>query len=327
MSRQPQNDDLGRSLGTVVGDTPEIKKTHKIIQIAARGNHPVLIVGEPGTGKELVARAIHSSSNRSGQPFRVFHCRTVRAADFERELAVSPGGTLSSANGASGTVFLDQIVDLSLDLQAILLRAFQRSESGEADEPKHPRIIASSTVDLREKVNRGSFRRDLYFRLDTLSLRIPPLRERRSDITLLAENCLDAISHKSGGRYRLSDEALHALLTYDWPGNVRELEDCLGRACEHCLNSTILLEDLPAEVVGGRNHTRETLPLGLIPLSEVERRTIEEAIRVLDGDKQAAARLLGIGKSTLYRKLREYEAQREARRLGEWGQTNDTKFE
>jgi DNA-binding NtrC family response regulator len=322
----PQNDDLGRCLGTVVGDTPEIRKTHKIIQIAARGDHPVLIVGEPGTRKELVARAIHSSSNRAGHPFRVYDCRTVRAIDLEREL--SGGAKATPSDGGHGTVFLDQIVELELELQAILLRALQRSESGQtADEQKQPRIIAASTVHPREKVNRGSFRRDLYFRLDTLSLRIPPLRERRSDISLLAENFLNAFSHKSGHRYQLSDEAFRALLTYDWPGNVRELEECLARACEHSSGSGILPEDLPTEIGGGGGRIRETLRLGLIPLSEVERRTIEEVVRALDGDKQTAARLLGIGKSTLYRKLREYEAQREARNLGGWVRVDDTKFD
>ena len=315
MSLGLHNDDLGRYLGTVVGDTPEIMKTHTIIHIAARGNRPVLIVGEPGTGKELVARAIHSSSNRASHPFRVYDCRTVRAIDLERELSGNAKAT--SSDRGRGTVFLDHIVELELELQAVLLRAFQQSEGGQtADEPKQPRIIAASTIPLREKVNRGSFRRDLYFRLDTLSLRIPPLRERRSDISLLAESFLNAFSHRSGHRYQLSDEALHALLNYDWPGNVREFEKCLALACERSSSSSILLEDLPAVIAGGGGRIRETLPLGLIPLSEVERRTIEEAVRVLDGDKQAAARLLGIGKSTLYRKLREYEAQREARKLG-----------
>lgn len=326
MSIEPQTDDLGRCLGTVVGDTPEIKKTHKIIQIAARGNHPVMIVGEPGTGKQLVARAIHSSSSRASHPFRVYDCRSIRAIDLEREL--SGGAKVASRGGHCGTVFLGQIVGLELELQAILLRIFQQRESRQAlDELNQPRIIAASSIDLREKVKRGSFRRDLYFRLDTLTLRIPPLRERRSDISLLADNFLKMLSQMGGHRYQLSDEALHALLTYDWPGNVRELEECLAQACEHSSSSSILLEDLPAEIAGGGGHIRKNLPLGLIPLSEVERRTIEETVRLLDGDKQAAARLLRIGKSTLYRKLREYEAQRETRKLGCWARSGDTKFE
>jgi len=299
-------------LGTVVGESPDIRSIYRIIKMAGKAVHPVLIIGEPGTGKELIARAIHSANTHGTTPFRIRNCTTVRAIDLERELAGSGVGFEVTSIGRRGTLFLDQINELSIELQGVLLRSLQRSESGEPDHgvPCQPRLIAAGTRDIQLAVREGTFRRDLYFRLNALTLRVPPLRERRRDIPLLATSFLDGLSHASGQHFQLSEGALRSLLAYEWPGNVRELINCLERACRSVPGSIITLRDLPDEV-SGRN-TRTNLELsGIIPLSEVERRTIEETLKLVAGNKPTAARLLGIGKSTLYRKLRAYESGRQ----------------
>ena len=302
-----------RGLGAVVGETPEIRNIYRIIQIASKSTNPVLIVGEPGTGKEVIARAIHSTGTHSRMPFRVRNCMTVRAIDLERELGGSVERIQGVGSDESGTLFLDQVVDLNLELQATLLRALQRVES---DRPEHggghtPRIIAASTRDLDAAVNKGVFRRDLYFRLNALSLRVPPLRERRRDIPLLTAAFLDGLSQSAGNRFRISDGALQAILTYDWPGNVRELEKCVERACCSASSPVITLLDLPSEVSGTTGSADlEGAGARVVPLSELERRSIEETLRLVGGDKLTAAKLLGIGKTTLYRKLKEYESDK-----------------
>ncbi len=313
MMMKPTIEIYDRLSGAVVGETPEIRKIYQIIQIAARTNHPVLIVGESGTGKEVIARAIHAASFHSRMPFRARNCATLRAIDLERELA--PPAHDEPVHVDRGTLFLDQIVDLSLELQGTLLHAIQQAECGciaSEDRDRHfPRIIAASTRDLQVAVSEGAFRRDLYFRLNALSLRVPPLRERRRNIPLLVRSLIDKLSHASGRQYQLSDGASQALLTYDWPGNVRELETCLERASSFAPGPVITLMDLPIEVSGARIQTDVEFPdVRVIPLDELERRSIEETLRLVGGDRQTAARLLGIGKSTLYRKLKEYGSER-----------------
>ena len=299
-----------RGSGTVVGETPEIRNIYRIIHMAARTNHPVLIVGEPGTGKEVIARAIHSTSSQSRMPFRVRNCMTLRAIDLERELTVRPHNIDGFGDVDRGTLFLDQIIDLSLELQGTLLRALQRNESVETEGflRSETRIIAASTRDLQLAVSKGAFRRDLYFRLNALSLRVPPLRERRRDIPLLTKHFLNESSGASGRQYRLSDSALQAILTHDWPGNVRELENCLERACCNACGPVIMFADLPIELRDASEKTDACLRV--MPLSELERRSIEDTLKLVAGDKNTAARLLGIGKTTLYRKLREYGDKR-----------------
>jgi two-component system response regulator HydG len=177
--------------------------------------------------------------------------------------------------------------------------------------PINVRILAATNRDLESAVAEGTFRRDLYFRLNVLTLRIPPLRERKQDIPLLAEHILERLAESSGVRHSLSDEALKALVGYDWPGNVRELENCLERACT--MSSGLLLQttDLSSAVQESllQRVQRQQSPHCVMPLMELEKRAILGAIEQLNGDKLLAARLLGIGKTTLYRKLREYAAQ------------------
>ncbi|HEY1271312.1 MAG TPA: sigma 54-interacting transcriptional regulator, partial [Terriglobales bacterium] len=222
-------------------------------------------------------------------------------------------GLLEIADG--GTVFLDEVGELPVDLQAKLLRAIQEKEIRPVGSTRriaiNVRILAATNRDLEQAVAQGSFRRDLYFRLNVLSLRIPPLRERRQDIPLLVEHFLERLNRDCEQKRTLSDEALKLMLAYDWPGNVRELENCLERACAFTTGPVIHLADLPSAVSGAAPSLQpaETGSPTIIPMSEVEKRAILGAIEQLNGDKLKAARMLGIGKTTLYRKLKEYEAQ------------------
>jgi two-component system response regulator HydG len=173
------------------------------------------------------------------------------------------------------------------------------------------RILAATNRDLEQAVAQGTFRRDLYFRLNVLSLRIPPLRERRQDIPLLAQHFLDRLNGEGQQKRELSDEAMKAMLAYDWPGNVRELENCLERACALSTGPTLFVRDLPSSITDIHPDVRSGENGGpkIIPMAELEKRTILSTIEQLNGDKLLAARLLGIGKTTLYRKLKEYAIQ------------------
>ncbi len=312
-----------QGFGQLVGHSPEMEKLYRIIAKAAHSTHPVLILGESGTGKELVARSIHFAGPNKEKPFIPVDCGSLVPTLIESELfgyvrgaftgAVrSKEGLLATAEG--GTVFLDEVGELPIDLQAKLLRAIQEKEirpvGGTRAMAINVRILAATNRDLDAAVSQGTFRRDLYFRLNVLTLRIPPLRERKGDIPLLIGNFLERINKATENQHTLGDDALRLMLHYDWPGNVRELENCIERACTTCSLPTIHPADLPTQI-----HNCEALaaapavaadPAAITPLDEMEKQAILRAIQVLDGDKLEAARRLGIGKTTLYRKLKEY---------------------
>jgi DNA-binding NtrC family response regulator len=311
-----------QGFGGIVGRAPEMEKLYRIIAKAAQSNHPVLILGESGTGKEMVARSIHFSGPFRDKPFIPVDCGSLVPTLIESELfgyvkgaftgaVQAKEGLLAIAEG--GTVFLDEVGELPVDLQAKLLRAIQEKEIRPVGSTKritiNVRILAATNRDLEQGVAQGTFRRDLYFRLNVLSLRIPPLRERRQDIPLLVGYFMDRLTRSSGQERTLSDDALKAMLAYDWPGNVRELENCLERACALTTGPMINGADLPSAI-----HRATTLPENgngsakILPMAELEKQTILNTITHLNGDKLMAARLLGIGKTTLYRKLKEYSA-------------------
>lgn len=244
--------------GKIIGRAPEMDRLYRIIAKAAQTAHPVLILGESGTGKEMVARAIHYSGAFRDKPFVPVDCGSLVPTLIESELfgyvkgaftgaMQSKPGLLAIAEG--GTVFLDEVGELPLDLQAKMLRVLQereiRSVGSTKQVPINVRILAATNRDLEEAVALGSFRRDLYFRLNVLSLRIPPLRERRQDIPLLASRFLERLSRSSERTHELSDDAMKALLAYDWPGNVRELENCVERCCAMNSGPVIHATDLP----------------------------------------------------------------------------------
>ena len=311
-------------LGSMVGCAPEMEKLYRIITKAAHRSHPVLIMGESGTGKEMVARSIHYSGPFHDKPFIAVECGSLVPTRIESELfgyvkgafkgaVQSREGMLAIAEG--GTVLLDEVEKLSVDLQAKLLRSIQEKEirpvGGTRQITINVRVLAATNRDLEQAVAQGTFRRDLYFRLNVLSLRIPALRERRQDIPLLVAHFLEGQSLASGHEWSLSADAKKALLAYDWPGNVRELENCLERACVCCSGPVIHVADLPSTI---RNAHR-ALPAGgngttkIVKIADLEKQTILSTVRQFNGDKLLAARLLGIGKTTLYRKLKEYASQ------------------
>jgi DNA-binding NtrC family response regulator len=303
-----------------------MEKLYRIIAKAANSVHPVLILGESGTGKEIVARSIHYSGPFRDKPFIPVDCGSLVPTLIESELFGHVKGAFTGANQAKdglmsmaegGTVFLDEVGELPVDLQAKLLRAIQEKEIRPVGSTRrvaiNVRILAATNRDLEQAVMQGAFRRDLYFRLNVLSLRIPALRERRQDIPLLIAHFLERLARTSEQEKTLSDDALKALLAYDWPGNVRELENCLERTYAFTSGSLIQLTDLPVEIAhlptqgplpgNGNEHAK------IIPMAELEKQTIINAITELNGDKLQAARLLGIGKTTLYRKLKDYAMQ------------------
>ena len=314
-----------QGFGSIVGTSPEMEKLYRIVAKAAYSTHPVLVLGESGTGKELVARSIHFSGPFRDKPFIPVDCGSLVPTLIESELFGYVKGAFTGAQHAKdgllaiaegGTVFLDEVGELPIDLQAKLLRAIQEKEIRPVGSTKHipinVRILAATNRDLEEGVAQGTFRRDLYFRLNVLSLRIPSLRERRQDIPILASHFLERLSRNSEQERTLSDDAMKAMLAYDWPGNVRELENCLERACAFTTGPMIHLGDLPREISQLERSTAPGNGNGnnkIVPMSELERQTILNAIAQLNGDKLQAARLLGIGKTTLYRKLKEYSSR------------------
>jgi len=312
-----------QGFGNIIGRSPEMEKLYRIITKVANSGHPVLIVGESGTGKEMVARSIHFSGQHCDQPFIPVDCGSLVPTLIESELfgyvrgaftgAVrSKEGLLAVAEG--GTVFLDEIGELPVDLQAKLLRALQEKEIRPVGSTKpvsiNVRILAATNRDLEAAVQQGAFRKDLYFRLNVVHLRIPPLRERKQDIPLLVGHFLQRLSRSSGVERTLSDDALNLMLAYDWPGNVRELENCLERASALSSGPVLHISDLPTQIQNSRSQaTATSAPGRIVPIAELEKQAILATISQLNGDKLLAARLLGIGKTTLYRKLKEYESQ------------------
>jgi DNA-binding NtrC family response regulator len=326
----------------MVGVSQRTKQVLRTIDKAARGRWPVLILGETGTGKEVVARSLHNA-NPDG-PFVTIDCSSLVGPLMESELFGHTKGAFTSAAGSKtglleiangGTAFFDEIGELPLDLQCKLLRALQEKEFrpvGSATTRRSDfRIVAATNRDLTKEVERGTFRRDLYYRLNVVTIKLAPLRERREDILPLADHFLA----KYGSGHELSQEVMDALEEYTWPGNVRELENCIQQMV--ALNSGPVMHpnDLPSQVSNHYHAERyhaslatvipmerpaamsaaETLvprhPVQreegpVVPLQELERREIIRAIEYTQGDRNLAAHLLGIGRTTLYRKLKEY---------------------
>jgi two-component system response regulator HydG len=311
-----------QGFGNIVGHSPDMEKLYRILAKAGQSGHPVLILGESGTGKEMVAKAIHASGPLHDKPFIPVDCGSLVPTLIESELFGHVRGAFTGANthkdgllaiADGGTVFLDEIGELSIDLQAKLLRAIQEKEirpvGSVKQVPINVRILGATHRDLERAVNEGTFRRDLFFRLNVLTLRIPPLRERRQDIPLLAAHFLERIGRDNGTEKAISGDALKALLNYDWPGNVRELENTLERACALSSETEIQVRDLPTHLSSAPASLSAPPAKGIVPMAELEKQTILNALAQVNGDKMLAARLLGIGKTTLYRKLKEYESQ------------------
>ncbi|HEY4951151.1 MAG TPA: sigma-54 dependent transcriptional regulator [Candidatus Acidoferrales bacterium] len=305
----------------LIGVSLKMQRVYRLIERVSQHAYPVLILGESGTGKELVARSVHFSGVRRNKPFIPVDCSSLVPTLIEAELFGYVKGAFTGALHAKqglmeiadgGTLFLDEIGDLPFDMQAKLLRALQEKEVrpvGSTDRiPLSARIIAATNRDLDAAVRQGTFRQDLFFRSNVVQIKIPPLRERKTDIPILVNSFLEKFSEANGRMRTISEDAIARMMAYDWPGNVRELENAIERAIALGTGPILHAGDLPTRMQYG---TGDHLPQNdeLLPLDELERRAILRALREAGGDKLAAARMLGIGKTTLYRKLKQYDAQ------------------
>jgi len=320
----------------IAGVSKAMQRVFWLIERAARSDSAVIIQGESGTGKELVARAIHLSSSRMDEPFVPVDCGAITPTIIESELFGHLAGAYTDAkapnigllrSAGDGTAFLDEIAELPISLQVKLLRALQEKEvrpvGSTRAEPLNARIIAATNRDLQQAVELGAFRRDLFYRLHVLPIFVPPLRERREDIPLIVGQFIQKFGPETGRTMSVTPEAMEQLMRRDWPGNVRELENLMRRAFALLDRDTIRLADMPLLFEDRQlppappprpapillaNAPSEKLdpatPLGL--LREREAQTIRQALKDARGNKRQAARALGIGIATLYRKIKKY---------------------
>jgi len=306
--------DVARREG-FIGESPEIEEMLELVRRAAPTGVNVMVRGESGVGKERVARLLHSFSDRASGPFVPLNCAALPETLLESELfgieeGVATGvqrrhGKIELAN--AGTLFLDEVCDLSLALQAKLLRVVQEREferlGGRERIPVDIHLVTATNRNLEEMVERGEFRQDLYYRLRVVVVEVPSLRDHRSDIPLLARHFLELYGEQFGRPgLLLSQDALAALMVHPFPGNVRELENAIQAAIALAPGEIITIDDLRLEIEGDQEQSSP----GLLSLDEVERRHIESVLQAVEGNRQEAARILGIDRTTLYRKLQRF---------------------
>ncbi|GAB6162302.1 sigma-54 dependent transcriptional regulator [Desulfothermus naphthae] len=324
----------------IIGNSRNLKEALKIVDKVAKTDATVLVTGESGTGKELIVREIHKKSSRANKPFVPINCGAIPKELLESELfghekgafthAIrSRPGRFELANG--GTLFLDEIAELDVYLQVKLLRAIQEKEfervGGTRTIKVDVRIIAATNKDLEKEVEKGNFREDLFYRLNVVNISIPPLRQRKDDILLLANYFLKKFCTQNNKKiFRLEQKVEQALLNYSWPGNVRELENLMERLSILCDNDTVTLEDLPFKILNNsiyRDNTKikspvfeeftyptldtlKKLNMNLKQLlEEIENRLLVEALEKSKGVKNRAAQLLGLKRTTLIEKLKK----------------------
>ncbi|MCG5499728.1 sigma-54-dependent transcriptional regulator [Ectothiorhodospira lacustris] len=313
----------------LIGSSPPMQALYEQVRRMARASGPVLVTGESGTGKELVARAIHEESDRSGGPFVAINCAGIPGELMESELFGHAAGAFSGAREArrglfaeahGGTLLLDEIGEMPMAMQAKLLRLLQdgrvRPVGGNREIVTDVRVVAATHQDLESMIQARQFREDLFYRLETFRLQVPPLRDRGEDIDRLAARLLARFSTAMARDIRgISPEAMRCLRRHGFPGNVRELANLMERAVTFCRNDTIEVSDLPERLDPARADTSHAAALPAVwsddepmpTLAEVESRYIRWVLRRLDGNKRQASRVLGIGRRTLYRRLGESE--------------------
>lgn len=306
----------------IIGASSSMRKIYKLILKVADVDSTVLIQGESGTGKELVARAIHGCRPRARTPFIPIDCNILNENVIESELFGHVKGAFTGATrdrdglfkvAGKGTVFLDEISDIPLEIQTKLLRAIQEREMkpvGSTVTVKfHARIIAATQRDLEAETKKGTFREDLFYRLNVIPITIPPLRYRKEDIPVLVRHCIHTFSAGREPSRKISDKALAVLTAYDWPGNVRELENCIEQVVALTSSPVIEIEDLPVRVTrrgaaAAAERRGEELRRAK-PLRQLQFEAIIAALGETSGNRRQAAHLLGIAESTLYAKLKE----------------------
>jgi DNA-binding NtrC family response regulator len=321
------------NLDGIIGSSANIQDVLRMISRLKDTRTPVLISGESGTGKELAARAIHFRGAMAKTPFVAVDCGSLVPTLMESELfgyekgaftgaTKSKAGLFQAADG--GTIFLDEIGELPLEMQAKLLRVLQEKEVRPVGSNEKVnvdvRVIAATNRDLEAAYRGGTFRKDLYFRLNVVTVHLPPLRERRSDIPVLVHHFLDR--YAKGAHIQVTAAAMKSLLHYEWPGNVRELENCIARAVTLGDGKIIDVADLPPAIRSEQSDsgivtTQDAASLSTTALAEMERMTILRVFEQANGDKALAGKMLGISRATLYRKLKRYNIALKAGSAGE----------
>jgi two-component system response regulator AtoC len=308
------------------GTSPEMQKVFQLIDKAAKSNVTVLVTGESGTGKELVARALHKHSQRKDGPFIAINCAAMPESLLESELFGHAKGAFTDAKSerkglfvrsTGGVLFLDEIGDMPLGLQVKILRALEertvRPVGGDEEVGFDARIVSATNRDLALSVEDRTFREDLFYRLNVIQIRMPPLRDRGRDIVTLAQHFIDQFATEMGHQVKgLTTNAAERLLAYSWPGNVRELKNSMEHAVALTSCDQITVEDLPERI--RRYDTSHVLVTGenaseLVSMEEVERRYIARVMASVNGNKALAARILNFDRKTLYRKLERYKLE------------------
>ena len=312
--------------GGLLGRSPVMIGLYKEIARVAPTRSTILIAGESGAGKELVARSIHQHSTRSGGSFVAINCGALTETLLEAELFGRVRGSFTGAIGdrkglweeaAGGTLFLDEVGETSPSFQVKLLRALQEGEIRRVGSSRSTqvdaRILAATNRNLEQEVKAGKFREDLFYRLSVVTLRVPALKERRTDIPLLAERFLAMVLDREGHKQlTLSEETIRTLVAYNWPGNVRELESAIEYAVLHARGHAIAPEDLPEKLQSAQVRTAARQPLSALfedlpALDELERRYLLYILEIAGGNRTRAAEILGIDRRTLYRMIERYE--------------------
>jgi len=307
----------------LIAQSPAMHAVLDLVERVAPTGATVLIQGESGTGKEVIAKAVHHASARAARPFIAVNCGAVPETLLESELFGYVRGAFTGAAGSKlglfeeadgGTLFLDEIAEMPASLQVKLLRALQSGEVRRLGATQAAtidvRVLAATNGDLASRIAQGSFREDLFYRLNVIQMTLPPLRDRREDIPALAEHFLARAAVKLGRTLRLSPEALERLLRYPWPGNVRELENAIERAAILTRTEAVEPDDLPPHVSAGLQLGPSPALPRQITLAEAERAHILQTLERFGRNHSGAAEALGIGRTTLWRKLKEYGIER-----------------
>ncbi|NCD04954.1 MAG: sigma-54-dependent Fis family transcriptional regulator [Spirochaetia bacterium] len=306
--------------GKMIGNSSQIRKLLETINQVAPTKASVLVTGESGVGKELVADAIHQISNRRNGPFIKVHCAALSESLLESELFGHEKGAFTGAISAKkgrfelangGTIFLDEIGEINLATQIKILRVLQERQfervGGEKTITVDVRIVTATNKNLLKEIEKGNFREDLYYRLNVVHVEVPPLRERKEDIPLLMASFLDQINKENNTEVKgFTSDAKAALYKYDWPGNIRELRNCIEASIVMCRNEFVDVKDLPPQITQDHESQSLNIEVGL-SLAEVEKKVILSTLNSLNGNKSKTAEVLKIGRKTLHRKLEEYK--------------------
>ena len=303
----------------LIGNAEEMQKIHKTIETIKDSSSSVLVTGETGTGKELISRALHFGSKRKDTQFIAVNCAAIPKELIEAELFGCEKGAFTGAHAkrigkfeeaSGGTIFLDEIGELELGLQSKILRVLQEKEIERLGSNRKIkvdcRVISSTNRDLKKEVREGRFREDLFYRLNVIEIKVPPLRERKEDIPLLATIFAHEFSEQEGKKVKISDQVMEALAEYHWPGNVRQLKNIIERAVVLTKGDSLALHDLPEEFhPAGKMPEMMKTVTARKTLREIELHAIKEALQKCDGNKSKAARMLGISRKAFYKRLND----------------------